>query len=75
MPIPLSDIIILFSSLKIFTSIFRSLFNLDIVLSSTALNLSLSIASDALETSSLKKISLFEYKEWIINFKSCFVSV
>ena len=34
----------------------------EIDLSSTDLNLSLSIASDALDTSSLKKISLFEYK-------------
>ena len=62
-PIPLSEITILFSSLKIFTSIFKSLFIFEIDLSSTDLNLNLSIASDALDTSSLKKISLFEYKE------------
>jgi len=59
-PMPLSEIIILFSSLKILTSIFKSLVYFEIDLSSTDLNLNLSIASDAFETSSLIKISLFE---------------
>ena len=40
-----------------------------------ALKRSLSAASAALETSSRRKISLFEYKEWIINCSSCFTSV
>ena len=74
-PIPLSEIIILFSSLITFTSIFRSLLKTDSDLSSTALNLSLSMASEALETSSLTNISLLEYKEWIISLRSCLVSV
>ena len=39
------------------------------------LNLNLSIASDALDTNSLIKISLLEYSECIINFSNCFVSV
>ena len=74
-PIPLSEIIILFSSLITFTSIFKSLLKIDSDLSSTALNLSLSMASEALETSSLTNISLLEYKEWIISLRSCLVSV
>jgi len=57
---PLSEIIILFSSFKILTSIFKSFVYFEIDLSSTDLNLNLSIASDAFETSSLIKISLFE---------------
>ncbi|SUX30083.1 Uncharacterised protein [Chromobacterium vaccinii] len=36
---------------------------------------SLSAASDALEISSRRKISLLEYKEWIISFSSCLTSV
>ena len=63
MPIPLSEIMILFSSLRIFTSIFKSLLNFEIDLSSTDLNLSLSMASEAFDTSSRINISLFEYKE------------
>ena len=59
-PIPLSEIMILFSSFKTWTSIFRSFVYLAIDLSSTDLNLSLSIASDALDTNSLIKISLLE---------------
>ena len=59
-PMPLSEITILFSSFKIFTSIFKSLVYFEIDLSSTDLNLSLSIASDAFDTSSLINISLFE---------------
>ena len=35
----------------------------------------LSDASAAFEISSRKKISLFEYKEWIINCNNCFTSV
>src|SRR5512142_2907772 len=36
---------------------------------------SLSQASDALETSSLRKISRLEYSEWIIRCSSCLTSV
>ncbi|MNP66918.1 hypothetical protein D3C76_1626860 [compost metagenome] len=35
----------------------------------------LSAASEALEISSRRKISLFEYKEWIMRCSSCFTSV
>ena len=62
-PIPLSEIVIVFSSVLIFILIFRSLLNLDSFLFSTDSNLNLSNASDALETSSLINISLLEYKE------------
>ena len=41
---------------------------------SNALKRSLSAASDALEISSLKKISLLEYKEWIIKCRICLTS-
>ena len=59
-PIPLSEIMILFSSFRPCTSIFRFFVYFAIDLSSTDLNLSLSIASDALDTNSLIKISLLE---------------
>ena len=59
-PIPLSEIMILLSSFTIFTSIFKSLLNFDIPLSSTALNLNLSSAFDAFDTNSRINISLFE---------------
>ena len=62
-PIPLSEIEIMFSFLRIFTLICGSFVNLASVLFFNDLNLSLSKASDAFETSSLTKISLSEYKE------------
>ena len=40
----------------------------------SALKRNLSAASEALEINSRKKISLLEYKEWIINWRSCLTS-
>ena len=54
---------ILFSSGITFTLIARSDLFLSKLSSANELNLNLSNASDALETSSLIKISLLEYKE------------
>ena len=69
-PIPQSWIVRIFlSSLNV-----MSIFGLnvrDLYLSSdTVRYLSLSKASEAFETISRRKISLFEYKLWMISFKS-----
>ena len=62
-PIPLSEMTILFSAGITLTETTKSDLSSSKLSSAKALNLNLSNASDALETSSLIKISLFEYKE------------
>ena len=74
MPIPLSSIVIVRAVLSNEMRTRNSPSSPYKLLSDNALKRSLSAASAALETSSRKKISLFEYKEWIINLSSCLTS-
>ena len=69
-PMPLSLMLKVFLSLSILISILGSNFKLLYLSSLTLKKLSLSKASLAFEISSLKKISLLEYKECIISCKS-----
>ena len=74
MPMPLSDTVMVRADLSYPTRIFRSGSSPNRVPSFRASKRSLSQASDALETSSRRKISLLEYKEWIIRCSSCLTS-
>jgi len=63
MPMPLSEIVMVFASLSNVTLIFNSWslpYKASLLIASKR---SLSAASDAFEMSSRRKISLFEYKE------------
>ena len=73
-PIPLSLIVIVFASSSKLIRTRKSASFSNKLPSDSALKRSLSAASAALETSSRRKISLFEYKEWIINLSSLPVS-
>src|SRR6266853_623785 len=75
MPTPLSEIVMVRARLSKETRIFRSASEPYKALSESASKRSLSAASEALETSSLRKISLLPYKEWIMRWSSCFTSV
>ena len=60
MPMPLSEIIIVFAALSTAMSIRQSGLSATSAFSVRPLNFALSIASDAFDTSSLRKISFFE---------------
>ena len=60
MPIPLSEIIIVRADLSAAICIFHSGLSATIALSVSPRNFALSIASEALETSSLRNISFLE---------------
>ena len=74
MPIPLSRIISLFLSLSITSLIASSSLAPISSFSLRAANLNLSKASEALDINSLKKMSLFEYKECITRSRTCLTS-
>ncbi len=74
MPMPLSDTVMVRAALSKDTRMRKSFaagssagFDIDS-------KRSLSQASDPLDTSSRRKISLFEYREWIIRLRSCLTS-
>ena len=74
MPMPLSEIVIVRAALSNATLIFSSWslpYRASLLIASKR---SLSAASDAFEMSSRRKISLFEYSEWIISCSSCLTS-
>ena len=70
-PMPLSEIVIVPASASTDTRMRRSGSVSSNAAFSSASKRSLSTASDEFEMSSRRKISLFEYKEWIINCRSC----
>src|SRR5690606_507267 len=74
-PMPLSLMVRVFASLSKLIQIFKSASPSYRSPLETASKRSLSAASDALETSSRRKISLFEYNEWIIKCSNCLASV
>ena len=75
MPMPLSDTVMVLASALAVTVIFSSPSSSSNALLFSASKRSLSQASAALEISSRKKISLLEYKEWIISCNNCLTSV
>ena len=74
MPMPLSVTVTVRAFGSYDTRIFNSASFSISALSVRASKRSLSAASEALEISSRKKISLLEYKEWIIRLRSCLTS-
>src|SRR5229473_6591246 len=74
MPMPLSDTVRVRACLSKETRILRSASEPYRALSESASKRSLSAASEAFETSSLRKISLLPYKEWIMRLSSCLTS-
>src|SRR5882757_2281418 len=74
MPTPLSEIVMVRASLSKETRILRSASEPYKALLESASKRSLSAASEAFETSSLRKISLLPYKEWIMRLSSCLTS-
>src|SRR5260370_3688844 len=75
MPVPLSDNVSVPASLFAISLIFQSLFPTRRSSCVSESNLILLMASDALLISSRRKISRFEYSEWVIRCRSCFSSV
>src|SRR6266853_4814090 len=73
-PMPLSDTVRVRACLSKETRILRSASEPYRALSKSASKRSLSAASEAFETSSLRKISLLPYKEWILRLSSCLTS-
>src|SRR5690242_7222237 len=71
MPMPLSETVMVFAFSSKAILIFRSGSSPYRALFASASKRSLSAASEAFEISSRRKISLFEYKEWIIRLRSC----
>ena len=74
MPTPLSETVMVRAALSTDTRIFSSGSDSYSALFASASKRSLSAASEALEISSRRKISLLLYKEWIIRCSSCFTS-
>ncbi len=74
MPMPLSAMVIVRAALSKLTRIFSSASFSNNSLLVSASKRSLSQASDALEISSRRNISLLLYKEWIMRSSSCLTS-
>ena len=73
-PMPLSAMVSVFASLSKLTRTSRLGASSYSALSFSASKRSLSQASDALEISSRRKISLLEYREWVTRCSSCATS-
>src|SRR6267378_4428336 len=74
MPMPLSDTVRVRACLSKETRILRSASEPYRALLESASKRSLSAASEAFDISSLRKISLLPYKEWIMRLSSCLTS-